>query len=39
MRQATTLLKFANSNTNPLLAAVLIEKAAEIANGYFISHY
>ena len=27
VRQATTLLKFTNSTTNPQLAAVLIEKA------------
>jgi hypothetical protein len=30
VRQATTLLKFANSATNPQLAAVLIEKAADL---------
>jgi hypothetical protein len=30
MRQATTLLKFAKSTTNPQLAAVLIEKAADL---------
>jgi hypothetical protein len=29
-RQATTLLKFAKSTTNPQLAAVLIEKAADL---------
>jgi len=29
-RQATTLLKFANSTTNAKLAAVLIEKAANL---------
>jgi hypothetical protein len=29
-RQATTLLKFANSTTNATLAAVLIEKAADL---------
>jgi len=29
-RQATTLLKFARSTTNPELAAVLVEKAAEL---------
>jgi len=29
-RQATTLLKFANSTTNPQLAAVLVEKAAHL---------
>jgi hypothetical protein len=29
-RQATTLLKFAKSTTNPELAAVLVEKAAEL---------
>jgi predicted membrane chloride channel (bestrophin family) len=29
-RQATTLLKFASSTTNPELAAVLIEKAANL---------
>jgi hypothetical protein len=29
-RQAATLLKFAKSTTNPQLAAVLIEKAAEL---------
>ena len=29
-RQATTLLKFANSTTNAKLAAVLIEKAAHL---------
>jgi hypothetical protein len=29
-RQAKTLLKFANSTTNPQLAAVLIEKAANL---------
>jgi hypothetical protein len=30
VRQATTILKFANSTTNPQLAAVLIEKAADL---------
>jgi hypothetical protein len=30
VRQATTLLKFANSTTNPQLAADLIEKAADL---------
>ena len=30
MRQATTLLKFAKSTTNPGLAAALIEKAADL---------
>jgi hypothetical protein len=30
VRQATTLLKFANSTTNPQLIAVLIEKAADL---------
>jgi hypothetical protein len=30
VRQATTLLKFAKSTTNPQLAAVLIEKAADL---------
>jgi hypothetical protein len=29
-RQATTLLKFAQSTSNPELAAVLIEKAADL---------
>ena len=29
-RQATTLLKFAHSTTNAQLAAVLVEKAAEL---------
>jgi hypothetical protein len=29
-RQATTLLKFAKSTKNPELAAVLIEKAADL---------
>jgi hypothetical protein len=29
-RQAATLLKFASSTTNPQLAAVLIEKAANL---------
>ena len=29
-RQATTLLKFAKSTNNPELAAVLIEKAADL---------
>jgi len=29
-RQATTLLKFANSTNNPDLAAVLVEKAAHL---------
>jgi len=29
-RQATTLLKFAKSTSNPDLAAVLIEKAADL---------
>lgn len=29
-RQATTLLKFANSTTNAELAAVLVEKAANL---------
>jgi hypothetical protein len=29
-RQATTLLKFAQSTTNPQLAAALIEKAADL---------
>jgi hypothetical protein len=29
VRHATMLLKFANSTTNPQLAAVLIEKAAD----------
>jgi len=29
-RQATTLLKFANSTTNAKLAAVLVEKAAHL---------
>jgi hypothetical protein len=29
-RQATTLLKFANSTTNAKLAAVLVEKAANL---------
>lgn len=29
-RQATTLLKFAQSTRNPELAAVLIEKAADL---------
>jgi hypothetical protein len=29
-RQAATLLKFANSTTNPQFAAVLIEKAANL---------
>ena len=29
-RQATTLLKFAKSTNNPHLAAVLIEKAADL---------
>jgi hypothetical protein len=29
-RQATTLLKFARSTSNPDLAAVLIEKAADL---------
>ena len=29
-RQATTLLKFANSTTNAKLAAVLVEKAAKL---------
>jgi len=29
-RQATTLLKFAKSTNNPDLAAVLIEKAADL---------
>jgi hypothetical protein len=29
-RQATTLLKFARSTANPELAAVLVEKAAEL---------
>jgi hypothetical protein len=29
-RQAATLLKFANSTTNPQLAAVLVEKAAHL---------
>ena len=29
-RQATTLLKFARSTNNPALAAVLIEKAADL---------
>jgi hypothetical protein len=29
-RQATTLLKFAHSTTNPQLAAALIEKAADL---------
>ncbi len=29
-RQATTLLKFANSTTNAQLAAVLVEKAAKL---------
>jgi hypothetical protein len=29
-RQATTLLKFAKSTANPELAAVLVEKAAEL---------
>jgi len=32
VRQAATLLKFAKATTNPQLAAVLIEKAAEIAS-------
>ena len=30
VRQASTLLKFAKSTTNPELSAVLIEKAAEL---------
>jgi hypothetical protein len=30
VRQATTLLKFANSTTNAKLAAVLVEKAANL---------
>jgi hypothetical protein len=30
VRQATTLLKFAKSTSNPQLAAVLIEKAADL---------
>jgi hypothetical protein len=30
MRQATTLLKFANSTTDARLAAVLVEKAADL---------
>jgi len=30
VRQAMTLLKFANSTTNPQLIAVLIEKAADL---------
>ena len=30
MRQAATLLKFAKATTNPQLAAVLIEKAADL---------
>ena len=30
MRQATTLLKFAKETKNPQLAAVLIEKAADL---------
>jgi hypothetical protein len=30
VRQATMLLKFANSTTNSQLAAVLIEKAADL---------
>ena len=30
-RQATTLLKFARSTANPELAAVLVEKAAELS--------
>jgi hypothetical protein len=30
MRQATTLLKFASSTTDARLAAVLIEKAADL---------
>jgi hypothetical protein len=30
IRQAATLLKFAKSTTNPQLAAVLIEKAADL---------
>jgi hypothetical protein len=29
-RQAKTLLEFANSTTNPQLAAVLVEKAADL---------
>ena len=29
-RQAATLLRFANSTTNPQLAAVLVEKAASL---------
>ena len=29
-RQATTLLKFAKSTTNPQLAVILIEKAADL---------
>jgi len=30
VRQVTTLLKFAKATTNPQLAAVLIEKAADL---------
>jgi hypothetical protein len=30
VRQAATLLKFAKATTNPQLAAVLIEKAADL---------
>ena len=30
MRQVTTLLRFAKATTNPQLAAVLIEKAADL---------
>jgi hypothetical protein len=30
VRQAATLLKFAKATTNPQLAAVLIEKAADV---------
>lgn len=30
VRQATTLLKFASSTTNAKLAAVLVEKAADL---------
>jgi len=31
-RQATTLLKFAKSTANPELAAVLVEKAADLTS-------
>jgi hypothetical protein len=32
VRQAVTLLKFAKSTSNPNLAAVLIDKAAELSS-------